>query len=102
MATWFRRPIIEKSSLRPALRSDGQHMHLAERLLAPRGVDLGAHRAADAFRQRIGIAPLRARQVLEGGYHNIIDPFVDRLAVGILFRNAGEIDLRIVGEFTLL
>src|SRR6266850_5820193 len=71
--------------------SNRQNMNEANRLLAPMLVDDGTHRAAYRFRHRVGIAPPRPRQALDGRYHDVEDNIVDHLSRRILFRDADQI-----------
>src|SRR5271169_3514378 len=72
--------IEDWNSVKPLalLHLDNQHMHL--RLLAPDAVDRIAHRALDCARQELGIAPLGARQALEGVEDGPVDDLVEARA----------------------
>src|SRR3954466_10823397 len=85
----------------PAI-SDRQNVHIAQWLLAPLLVDGGAHRAAHRLGQRARVAPPRPRQPLDGRYHDVEHDIVDHFSGRVLFRDADQIDLGIVGQFALL
>src|SRR5436190_17161699 len=95
MATWLSRPIM-------ALSLHHQHVDVAQRLLAPDRIELGAYRAPNAFGNRIAVAAAAARQALERRYHDIIEPLVQRLFRVGAFRHTRQFDLWIVGKLALL
>src|SRR4051812_35307181 len=120
MATWLSRPIMRVSliarmsgakcgaaatvcghgatRLCPPYETDQlyrQHLHQAYRLLAPVCRDGGAHAALDRLLDRLRVAAAALGQVLEGVDRCLVGDLEHRLAVGVCFRNADELDLRI-------
>src|SRR3954452_6266763 len=81
---------------------DRQNMDEAQRLLAPLLVDRGAHRSAYRLGERVRVASPRPWQSFDCRYHGVEHDVVDHLSRGVLFRDADQVDFRIVDQFALL
>src|SRR5262245_4866742 len=75
---------------------------MAYRLLPPSGRDGGAHGASGSLSDRIGIASPRSRHRVDRFDHGIIGEPRDQIALGVGFRNAARLELKITDHLAAL
>src|ERR1700756_767416 len=80
-------PDYGAARLHPGFGSHHDHLHHADRLLAPAVGDGAADGALDRLDHRLGIAPARLGEILDGVEHGVVGDRVEPLALGIGLRN---------------